>query len=45
MRERLVLSRRAFVEMGERELPYRFTDVDSLQSDFWAELKKRRRGK
>ena len=89
MRERLVLSRRAFVEIviwrvpqparsstgcaeyrlayianqrcvlrfdnevgkgdhkhvAEREVPYRFTDVDSLQSDFWAEVKKRRRGK
>ena len=31
--------------VGEREVPYRFTDVDSLQSDFWAEVKKRRRGK
>lgn len=89
MRERLVLSRRAFVEIviwrvpqaarssthpykyrlayianrrcvlrfdneagkgdhkhvGEREVPYRFTDVDALQSDFWAEVKNRRRGK
>ena len=88
MRERLVLSRRAFVKIviwrvpqparssthpykyrlayvanqrcvlrfdnaagkgdhkhvGEREVPYRFTDVDSLQSDFWADVKKRRRG-
>ena len=26
-------------------VPYRFTDVDSLQSDFWAEVKKCRRGK
>jgi hypothetical protein len=31
--------------VGEREIPYRFTDVDSLQSDFWAEVKNRRRGK
>jgi len=31
--------------VGEREVPYPFTDVDSLQSDFWAEVKKRRRGK
>jgi hypothetical protein len=31
--------------VGEREVPYRFTDVDSLQSDFWSEVKKRRRGK
>jgi len=31
--------------VGEREVPYRFTDVDSLQSDFWTEVKKRRRGK
>jgi hypothetical protein len=31
--------------VDEREVPYRFTDVDSLQSDFWAEVKNRRRGK
>jgi Family of unknown function (DUF6516) len=89
MRERLVLSRRAFVDiaiwltplsvrasvhpykyrlayvanqrcvlrfdneagkgdhkhLGEIEAPYRFTDLDTLQADFWAEVKKRRRGK
>ncbi|MGH8140264.1 MAG: toxin-antitoxin system TumE family protein [Steroidobacteraceae bacterium] len=31
--------------LGEIEVPYRFTDLDALQADFWAEVKRRRRGK
>lgn len=89
MRERLILSRRAFVEiviwkvpqplrasrhpfkyslayvanqrcairfdneagkgdhkhLDEIEAPYIFSNLDSLQADFWAEVKKRRRRK
>ena len=89
MRERLILSRRAFVEiviwrvpqplrasrhpfkyslayvanqrcairfdneagkgdhkhLDEIEAPYIFSNLDSLQTDFWAEVKKRRRQK
>ena len=89
MRERLILSRRAFVEiviwkvpqplraswhpfkyslayvanqrcairfdneagkgdhkhLDEIEVPYIFSNLDSLQADFWAEVKKRRRRK
>ncbi len=28
----------------EIEVPYRFTDLTTLQSDFWASVKRRRRG-
>jgi uncharacterized protein DUF6516 len=89
MRERLVLSRRAFVDiviwklpkplagsrhifkyrlayianqrcvlrfdneagkgdhkhLDEIEVPYRFTNLDTLQADFWAEIKRRRKQK
>jgi hypothetical protein len=60
MRERLILSRRAFVEiviwdneagkgdhkhLDEIEVRYIFSNLDTLQADFWAAVNKRRKGK